>query len=50
MENFGIIGFVFSLSAITFGLIGFTTAITNAKKVTELEKRIKDLENKKQIH
>ncbi|WLR41937.1 hypothetical protein LC087_14110 [Bacillus carboniphilus] len=47
MEVFAIIGFSFSISAITFGLIAFTTAFTNAKKVKELEIRINDLENEK---
>ncbi|SOB99097.1 hypothetical protein SAMN05880501_102149 [Ureibacillus xyleni] len=40
MGTFGIIGFI-------FGIIAYTTALNNAKKVKELESRINDLENKK---
>ncbi|MEL4026326.1 hypothetical protein [Lysinibacillus endophyticus] len=40
METFGLIGFI-------FGIVAFSTALGNANKVKELEKRINDLENKK---
>ena len=39
MEAFGTMGFI-------FGIIAFTTALTNSNKVKELEKRIDDLEGK----
>ncbi len=39
MDVFGMMGFV-------FGLIAFTTALTNSNKIKELEKRIDDLEGK----
>lgn len=39
-------GFTFGATGFIFGLIAFTTALTNSNKVKELEKRNYDLEEK----